>query len=429
MEDKLFDIFDNFNIEEASILLDKDFDVHIDKKIKKRIMNSVKIKSQLSFSNRENILDKLKNIFRSSLFNKRLAMVYTIFVLFLGSGGYAYTQIPVSYVSLDINPSIELTLNKFNRVVSYQAYNSDGENLLASNNKKYIYVDKAINNIISSAVAKNYISSSKNSAVAFATISNDSIARKELEIHLKDTIEKSFKNKFIDASVRSSNSDLAKREEAKSIGFTVSKLVLIQELKYLDSNVIVEQFKYTPIIEIENKILKLKNNVTNNGSQSNVNESDNTINKPSNNASKDATNVDNQSGSTNNSTNKSGKGKDNKSTNKSGKGKDNNLGYNRPDKDKDNNLAYNRPDKDKDNNLGYNRPDKDEDNNFGYNRPDKDEYNNFGYNHPNKDKDKILTHNRPNKDKDKILAYNRPNKDEDKILAYNRPNKNKYKNS
>lgn len=426
MEDKLFDIFDNFNIEETSMLLDKDFDVHINKKIKKRIMNSVKTKSQLSFSNRENVLDKLKNIFRSSLFNKRLAMLCTIFVLFLGSGGYVYTQIPVAYVSLDINPSVELMLNRFNRVVSYEAYNSDGENLLASNDKKNISIDKAINNIISSAVQKNYISSNKNLAVAFATVSDDSIVRKELEVHLKDTIDKSLKNKSIHASIISSNNNLAKREEAKNIGFTVSKLVLVQELQYLDSNVIAEQFKNTPVIEIENKILKLKNNVTNNGSHSNVNvnENPNTINKPSNSTSKDATNVDDSSGSTNNSNTINNNNNSSNNPGNSIPGKDKGK-----DKGKDNNFGYNRPDKDKDKNIVYNHFDKDKGKALASNLNDKDKDKNFVYNHFDKNKGKALASNLSDKDKDKNLVSNHFDKDKGKTLASNRPNKNKGKNS
>ena len=64
MEDNLFDIFDGLNIEEMSLLLDQDFDLHIDKKVKKRITSSVRDKSQLDFRNNENILDKFRNILK-----------------------------------------------------------------------------------------------------------------------------------------------------------------------------------------------------------------------------------------------------------------------------------------------------------------------------------------------------------------------------
>ncbi len=270
MEDNLFDIFDDLNIEQISLLLDQDFDLHIDKKVQKRIMDSVREKSQLSFNNNENILGKFRNILKSLFINKRLVTLCTIFILFLGSGGYLYAQVPVAYVSLDINPSIELALNKFNKVVSYEAYNTDGETLLASNDETHITVDNAINNIIDDAINKNYISSSKDSTITLSTISDDTILRKDLEIHLKDTIEKSLEDKSIHISINSSNNNLTKRDEAKSIGFTVGKLLLVQELKSLDSSIIIEDFKDVSISEIKNRILEFKNNKSNNDSTTSI---------------------------------------------------------------------------------------------------------------------------------------------------------------
>jgi len=257
-----------------SLLLDQDFDLHIDKKVKKRIIDSVKKKSQLNFSNNENILDKFRNILKYLFVNKRLATLCTIFMLFVGSGGYLYAQVPVAYVSLDINPSIELALNKFNKVVSYEAYNPDGEILLTSNNKTHITLDNAINNIIANAINKNYISSSKDSTITLSAISDDTILRKDLEIHLKDAIEESLENKSIHLSINSSNNNLNKRNEAKSIGFTVGKLLLVQELKSLDSSIIIEDFKDTSISEIKNKILESKNNNSNDDSTTNIADTD-----------------------------------------------------------------------------------------------------------------------------------------------------------
>ncbi|MDO5416426.1 MAG: hypothetical protein Q4F29_04425 [Lachnospiraceae bacterium] len=47
-----------------------------------------------------------------------------------GTGVWAYTS-PYSYVSLDVNPSIEYTLNRFDKVLKVRAVNDDGERVLA----------------------------------------------------------------------------------------------------------------------------------------------------------------------------------------------------------------------------------------------------------------------------------------------------------
>lgn len=45
-------------------------------------------------------------------------------------GGYAWAQAPCAYVAIDVNPSIELSINRLGNVASVRAYNEDGERLL-----------------------------------------------------------------------------------------------------------------------------------------------------------------------------------------------------------------------------------------------------------------------------------------------------------
>ena len=50
--------------------------------------------------------------------------------LLLGAGGYSVYRQPVSYISIDVNPSVEIGINRFGRVVSTDAYNEDGRIVL-----------------------------------------------------------------------------------------------------------------------------------------------------------------------------------------------------------------------------------------------------------------------------------------------------------
>jgi hypothetical protein len=65
-------------------------------------------------------------------FSKKAAIcVATLAIMLLGSGAgvWAYTS-PYSYVSLDVNPSIEYTVNRFDRVIDVEAVNEDGQAIL-----------------------------------------------------------------------------------------------------------------------------------------------------------------------------------------------------------------------------------------------------------------------------------------------------------
>lgn len=50
--------------------------------------------------------------------------------VFFGIGSYRVFNTAVSYISIDINPSVELALNRFDNVVEASAYNEDGAEAL-----------------------------------------------------------------------------------------------------------------------------------------------------------------------------------------------------------------------------------------------------------------------------------------------------------
>lgn len=67
---------------------------------------------------------------RMLTFRRAVAALAACLVLALaGIGGFAYAQ-PTAYVGIDVNPSIELGVNRFGIVVEAEALNGDGEALL-----------------------------------------------------------------------------------------------------------------------------------------------------------------------------------------------------------------------------------------------------------------------------------------------------------
>ncbi|OQB20480.1 MAG: Anti-sigma-I factor RsgI [Firmicutes bacterium ADurb.Bin182] len=70
-------------------------------------------------------------------------------LIILVGGTSALASAPYSYVSVDVNPSIELTLNLFDRVISVEAVNEDGAEVLSR-----IDVNKLNNQNINDAITK-----------------------------------------------------------------------------------------------------------------------------------------------------------------------------------------------------------------------------------------------------------------------------------
>ena len=84
-----------------------------------------------------------------------LAAACLLLVLCLG-GSYLYFT-PTAFLSVDINPSLELGINRFDRVVSVEAYNEDGQALSDTLEIKYLDYRDALEQIVNSPEMSAYL--------------------------------------------------------------------------------------------------------------------------------------------------------------------------------------------------------------------------------------------------------------------------------
>lgn len=71
-------------------------------------------------------------------------------LLLVGLGGYQYYFTPTTYLSIDINPSLELGINRFDKVVTVQAWNKDGQELADSLDLKLLDYQEALERVVAS---------------------------------------------------------------------------------------------------------------------------------------------------------------------------------------------------------------------------------------------------------------------------------------
>lgn len=88
---------------------------------------------------------------------RSLAAACAALVLLLGGGGYWAVAAPVSYVSIDAAPSVELCLNRFDRVVSVTGYGENGELALEGLDLKGKTYTDAIDILLSSEAMAPYL--------------------------------------------------------------------------------------------------------------------------------------------------------------------------------------------------------------------------------------------------------------------------------
>lgn len=99
------------------------------------------------------------------------AVLTAVFAVLFGIGSYSVLNTSVSYISIDVNPSVELALNRFDNVVEAAAYNDDGAAILKNVNLKGKSYTDAINTLLSNQEFVSYMQD--NSEIDFTVISDD----------------------------------------------------------------------------------------------------------------------------------------------------------------------------------------------------------------------------------------------------------------
>ncbi|GAA0075727.1 hypothetical protein UT300005_01050 [Clostridium sp. CTA-5] len=284
MEDRLAELLDEINIKDTSILLEDDINLQMSSFSKRNIMKSVKKKVENKKENcnankREN--HNFMNEFLGGFFMKRklvLSAAVIVGIMTCGIGGYSYATTPTAYVSLDINPSVELGVNAFDKVVSVEGYNEDGNNILENEDLKSMNINDAVEELVSNAIDKGYVTPDNDAVISITTATNDTSVSEKLQDSLKDATNEVLENNNIEAEIQEDNVALQRREEARQLGITPGKLNLIQKLQTLDPNIKVEDYKNASVKEIQKKNKELrKNNI--NTEENN----DDVINKDENN--------------------------------------------------------------------------------------------------------------------------------------------------
>ena len=109
----------------------------------------------------------------------------------LSVGAWAYAS-PYSYVSVDVNPSIEFTVNRFDRVLRVKAVNDDGESILREisltslNNKT---IGEALTKTVDQLSKSGYLDGTNEGGIVITTSGKNAEKSETLAQELKQTAE------------------------------------------------------------------------------------------------------------------------------------------------------------------------------------------------------------------------------------------------
>ncbi|MFZ5975708.1 MAG: anti-sigma-I factor RsgI family protein [Bacillota bacterium] len=163
--------------------------------------------------------------------NKKLR--YTIaaasaaFALFIAGGAYAYCT-PYSQVSIDVNPSVVMHLNYFNKVIQVQAMNADAEKILEKVNVLNDDIQVATEEFITEIAKEGYVAPDSDAAFMVTTNSQDQNRAQEMLRVTEQKIEQKMEQLHIRAGINGECIGQELVTRAREYGISPGKLMLVE---------------------------------------------------------------------------------------------------------------------------------------------------------------------------------------------------------
>lgn len=154
------------------------------------------------------------------------------FILVVGAGFLTYYT-PSTYVSFDVNPSIEYTVNIYNRVISANGVNDDGSKIINEinlDNLKNKTIDTAISMTVDEAAKQGYLKND-GSGIAITTSSDNVQTADKLAQNLENAANEACEKNNLERVAFAEAVGKERVAEARELGVTPGKLNLVEKLK------------------------------------------------------------------------------------------------------------------------------------------------------------------------------------------------------
>lgn len=173
---------------------------------------------------------------------RKIMALCMVLCIALSAGGYAVWQLPVSYISVEVNPSVELVLNPFDRVIDITAYNADGNQIvqnLAVKGKGYL---AALQALLTDRAMEQYLT-----ADAVLTFTVSSQKEEKLVEGIQNGCQGVYRSVY-----HSADKDTV--EQAHACGMSVGKYQMYQALAQYDTALTAEDCHDLSMQELRSRL-------------------------------------------------------------------------------------------------------------------------------------------------------------------------------
>lgn len=163
----------------------------------------------------------------------------------VGLSGYQAYFTPTSAISIDINSSVEIEINRFDRVITVEGLNDDGTVLAAELNVRFLNYDDALEQIIASDAIQQCLA---DYGVLSIGVSGDNEVQQQEILSCAQCCASGESNAYCYAD---SSEDLA---EAQALGLPLGKYHAYEEPHALDPSITPEEAAGMTMRELRDRI-------------------------------------------------------------------------------------------------------------------------------------------------------------------------------
>lgn len=192
---------------------------------------------------------------------KKMSAIAASFLIFamLSTGVYAYYT-PYSYVSLDINPSLEFSVNRFEKVIGVHAFNEDAEKVLsASEDIKYKDIDTALEQILDTASDQGFLKKDELNSIMFVVSSGNKKEEKAVSNKISSTSTEVLSQLGSNYEVILETTKMNTYKEAKKQNISPGRVILANQFKEVKPDINEEDIKHMPLQQAIKQIEKKEN--------------------------------------------------------------------------------------------------------------------------------------------------------------------------
>lgn len=178
----------------------------------------------------------------------RLCTAVCMCLLLIGIGGGWVYYTPTAEISIDINPSIALKINRFNKVIAVSSYNEDGKELADALDVKHMSYDEALNQILEGEKIALLLS---NDEIMEITVTAEGEEQSAAIFSQVESCTAQYRNMHCYAMSSS------EAEEAHEAGLSCGKYKAFLELQQLDPSITAADVQNMTMREIRDWIYAL----------------------------------------------------------------------------------------------------------------------------------------------------------------------------